>query len=129
MPELRKPFVGDFRITSDFGAHVARKSSAPGMDFALPEGTPVLAAAGGTVARSEWGSDGGRYVMVDHGNGLQTLYSHLRAVWRVKGERVNVGEFIGLSGNTGHSTGPHLHFGVKRGGQWVDPAPMLNKAG
>lgn len=121
---LIKPFVGQFRLTSDFREHLARHR-APGLDFALPEGTPVLAASGGVVLACEWDPTGGRTVVVDHGDGLHTLYGHLRAVWRVRSERVNAGEFLGLSGNTGTTTAPHLHFGVWNEGEWVDPIEWL----
>lgn len=123
---MRYPAVKEYRITSDFAAHLARGSTAPGIDLALPDGSAVLAAGGGRVIRCEWGDAGGRYVMIEHGGkGMITLYSHLSAVLRVKGERVKAGDVIGLSGNTGHSTGPHLHFAVKQDGRWVDPEPLL----
>jgi murein DD-endopeptidase MepM/ murein hydrolase activator NlpD len=87
-----------------------------GVDFGAPIGTPVLASAEGTViiARSSgWNGGYGLYVVVSHANGTQTLYSHLSQVNVTVGSRVERGETIGRIGNTGKSTGPHLHFEVR----------------
>jgi LysM repeat protein len=87
-----------------------------GVDFGAPIGTPVLASAEGTViiARSSgWNGGYGLYVVVSHANGTQTLYSHLSQVNVTVGSRVERGETIGKIGNTGKSTGPHLHFEVR----------------
>lgn len=87
-----------------------------GIDFGAPVGTPVLASAGGTVivARSTgWNGGYGLYVVISHANGSQTLYSHLSQVNVTAGERVSQGQVIGKIGNTGKSTGPHLHFEVR----------------
>ncbi len=86
------------------------------LDFGAPEGTPIRAAASGTVIVSKsggWNGGYGSYVVIDHPNGTQTLYSHLSQnnVWL--GQQVSQGETIGLVGNTGRSTGPHLHFEVR----------------
>jgi LysM repeat protein len=86
------------------------------LDFGAPVGTPVRAAASGTVIVSKsggWNGGYGNYVVLDHGDGTQTLYSHLSQnnVWM--GQRVGQGETVGLVGNTGRSTGPHLHFEVR----------------
>ena len=87
------------------------------VDYGAPVGTPVRAAAGGSVILSRagggWNGGYGNYVVVDHPNGTQTLYAHLskNAVWQ--GQRVVAGQVIGYVGNTGRSTGPHLHFEVR----------------
>ena len=124
--KLLKPFDGTYRITCDYQCHLSY-SSAPGIDWALPMGTPVLAAAPGTVDRCHWGEQGGRYMRISHGGGRFTLYSHLVAFRGAVGERVKAGQFIAKSNNTGHSTGPHLHFAYREGGKWVDPAPFLGE--
>lgn len=129
MPELQVPFRGSFRVTCDYECHLSY-STAPGIDWALPRMTKVYAAAEGHVIYSEWGDRGGRYLMIRHnGPGLITLYSHLEAAYVLKGEHVAAGALIALSGNTGRSTGPHLHFAVKDflddAWVWVDPELYL----
>ncbi len=87
-----------------------------GIDFGAPVGTPVIASAGGTViiARSSgWNGGYGLYVVISHSNGTQTLYAHLSSVNVSVGDTVSKGQVIGKVGNTGKSTGPHLHFEVR----------------
>lgn len=88
-----------------------------GVDFGAHVGTPVRAAAGGTIIIAKgdggWGGGYGNYVVIKHANGVQTLYAHLSQVNVSVGETVASGENIGKSGNTGKSTGPHLHFEVR----------------
>ena len=102
-----------------------------GVDIGVPTGTPIGAAADGVVALAGTNVVGGRavgygtYVVIAHGGGLYTLYGHLSRLDVVAGERVSAGERIGLSGSTGNSTGPHLHFEVRQGYQPVDPLPYL----
>lgn len=85
-----------------------------GLDFAMPTGTKILAAADGKVIAT--GNNGryayGRWMAVDHGNGIVTMYGHLSSVSKSKGSSVKEGDTIAKSGNTGNSTGPHLHFTV-----------------
>lgn len=94
-----------------------------GVDFAVPQGTPVYAASEGVVTGARRNGGYGNWVRVDHGDGVETAYGHLRRFApRIKpGVRVARGELIGLSGNTGRSTGPHLHFEVISDGEPVDP--------
>jgi murein DD-endopeptidase MepM/ murein hydrolase activator NlpD len=96
-----------------------------GIDMAAPAGTIVQAAAAGrvTVALNPGGY--GLFVVVDHGGGVSTLYAHLEATPLVSGGVVATGGEIGLVGSTGLSTGPHLHFEVRRGGRAVDPTTQL----
>src|SRR5690606_20249261 len=71
------------------------------------------------------GSEGlGKGVVIESTDGTQVVYGHLSRVTVKDGDRIDVGEVIGYSGNSGHSTGPHLHFGIKHDGQWIDPTPM-----
>lgn len=114
-------------MTSSFQAHKNRTppSKAPGIDLACPVGTEVRAWAAGRVTRSRWSKAGGRSLWIDHGKGLQTYYAHLNSVHVLEGETVSPGQKIGESGNTGHTTGPHLHFSVIKRRQFVDPDKYL----
>ena len=96
-------------------------SSHQAVDIAAPTGTAVHAAAGGTVTYASWYSTYGNCVIIDHGNGKQTLYAHLSEIDVKVGQKVSQGSTIGLVGSTGNSTGPHLHFEVRVGGQKVNP--------
>jgi len=96
-----------------------------GIDMAAPAGTPVHAAGGGSVTVS-WNPGGyGLYVVVEHGGGVATLYGHLESVSVVGGAAASAGAEIGRVGSTGLSTGPHLHFEVRRDGRPVDPLSLL----
>jgi len=100
----------------------------PGIDIAVPEGTPIRAALTGTVAftQSEAESGGyGNYTCIDHGGGLSTCYAHQSAFAVSAGQRVGQGEVIGYSGCTGYCLGPHVHFEVRINGEVVDPLGYL----
>jgi len=99
------------------------------LDIANRYGTPVRAALGGIVRFAGWMAGYGRLVVVDHGGGLQTTYSHLSAMLVFLGERVLKGQILGQIGSTGWSTGPHLFFEVRRNGVPVDPVPLLWRSG
>jgi hypothetical protein len=96
-----------------------------GIDFAAPKGTPVVAVNSGRVALMGDYFFPGRFVALDHGLGLYTLYFHLDTVSVTDGERVERGQTIGTVGSTGRATGPHLHFGAQAGPARVDPAALL----
>lgn len=97
-----------------------------GQDYATASGTEVLAAAGGTVTFSGWHDfGGGNRVVVDHGNGLSTSYNHMSSNVVKVGQKVERGDIVGLSGSTGASTGPHLHFEVIIDDEVVDPKGWL----
>ncbi|HLI52454.1 MAG TPA: M23 family metallopeptidase, partial [Thermomicrobiaceae bacterium] len=98
-----------------------------GLDIAAPQGTPIHAAAAGTVTAAGWNNYGyGYMVEIDHGNGLVTLYGHMMQQPSVSvGEQVSQGETIGYVGTTGNSTGDHCHFGVELNGVWVNPYNYL----
>lgn len=126
---MRKPFDGDFPITQRFGEKVTDPAGHTGIDYALYHGTPVLAAMSGKVSRTAClGSGYGNHVILDHEGGLQTVYAHLSRVSVSFGDIISEGQIIGYSGNTGNSTGPHLHFEVRRLEKPVDPEPLLNPA-
>jgi murein DD-endopeptidase MepM/ murein hydrolase activator NlpD len=88
----------------------------------------VRAWSTGRVIRSRWSEAGGRSLWIDHGDGLQTYYAHLSRIRVLEGETVSTGQRIADSGNTGHSTGPHLHFSVIFKRRYVDPEEYLRFA-
>lgn len=97
-----------------------------GVDVAAAAGTPVLAASAGTVLLAGFNSGGyGNYVVIAHAGGLDTLYGHLDSIAVRQGQSVQRGQPIGAEGSTGNSTGPHLHFEVRRAGQPVDPRAYI----
>lgn len=96
-----------------------------GIDFAVPEGTEVHVTADGVVTDANWEGKYGKLVIVDHGNGIETYYAHLSSFLVVPGQEVRRGEVIALSGGTGHSTGPHIHYEVRLGGTPVNPYQYL----
>jgi murein DD-endopeptidase MepM/ murein hydrolase activator NlpD len=106
-----------------FAGFVPRVFMHEGVDFAVPQGTPIYAASEGVVAGARPNGGYGNWVRIEHGDGIATAYGHLsRFAPRIKpGVRVSRGELVGLSGNTGRSTGPHLHFEVIADGKPVDP--------
>ena len=124
----RLPIAGA-DLTSGFGNRVDpfahRHAFHAGLDFAADSGTPIAAAAGGTVAFAGWKSDFGWVVEIDHGNGLRTRYAHASKLLVHTGDIVAPGERIARVGSTGRSTGAHLHFEVLRGGDPVDPKRYL----
>ncbi|SCE93430.1 Peptidase family M23 [Micromonospora coriariae] len=102
-----------------------------GIDLALPSGTPIHAAAAGTVVQAGDAADGyGNSVFVDHGNGYLTHYAHQSRIAVTVGQKVKAGQVIGYEGATGDATGPHLHFEVHKG-MWnqIDPAPFMRAHG
>ena len=117
------------RITSNFGwrAHPIKKTRLfhNGLDIAVPSGTRVKAAAGGKVVHSGWMNGFGYTVIIDHGRGIETLYAHNSKVSVAKDSMVNKGQVVALSGNTGLSTGPHLHFGVLQNEKPLNPKNYL----
>lgn len=93
-----------------------------GMDFTAPTGTPIYATGNGTVTRSDNGSRGyGNHVRIDHGFGYLTLYGHMSEIAVKQGQNVIRGEIIGYVGNTGKSSGPHLHYEVHKNDRPINP--------
>ena len=100
-----------------------------GVDIAAPLGTTVYVAAEGRVLRTGYDAAGyGRFVEIRHPNGMSTLYGHLSRLDVASGDRVKAGGRIGLVGSTGRSTGPHLHFEVRRGERQVNPVKVMGRA-
>ena len=116
---LRKPVSGV--ITSRYGPR--SRDNHKGLDIGTSYGTPIYAAAAGTVSTSAYGYNGGygNYVIINHGNGVQTLYGHCSSLCVEKGEKVSQGQLIAKVGSTGISTGNHLHFEVRVNGITQDP--------
>lgn len=113
------------RLTSAFGVPRAAADGGTrwhaGVDLAAPTGSPVAAAYAGRVSSANWRGGYGLMVVLDHGNGMQTRYAHLSRLTVRPGQQVRQGELVGLVGSTGHSTGPHLHYEVRRNGQPLNP--------
>lgn len=127
-PTYIKPISGG-RLSSGFGRRSAPTKGAStyhkGVDWAVSTGTSVYASCGGTVAKAGWGSGYGYVVYINHEDGRQTRYGHLSKVLVKAGQTVKQGERIALSGNTGVSTGPHLHFEILINGTQVNPLSYL----
>jgi len=123
------PVSGGY-ITSGFGYRRAPKRGAStyhqGYDIGVPTGTSVMASSGGKVTQAGWLGNYGYVIFVEHPDGRQTRYGHLSKVLVRVGDEVSQGQKIALSGNTGNSTGPHLHFEVRVDGVAVSPATVLN---
>ncbi len=98
-----------------------------GVDMAAPSGSPILAAYNGKVVAADYSSTMGNYIMINHGDGLYTIYMHASALYVSKGQEVSKGQTIAAVGSTGRSTGPHLHFGVRRDGNYVNPWQYLSR--
>ena len=127
-PTFIKPISGG-RLSSNYGGRTAPTKGAStnhqGVDWATPTGTAVMASSGGTVTRAGWGSGYGYVVYIQHEGGRETRYGHLSRVLVSVGQKVEQGEKIALSGNTGRSTGPHLHFELRINGASVNPFDYL----
>src|SRR5690606_1638468 len=117
------------RISSPFGERMhpilKEKRFHSGLDIAVPSGTDVLAADRGKVLISGWNAGYGYFIAIDHGNGISTAYAHNSRLLVKEGELVAQGQVIAKSGSTGLSTGPHLHFEVRKDGTPVDPVAYL----
>jgi murein DD-endopeptidase len=124
-PFDRRPFSGSYRISSSFDTrrrHPVTGRVAPhnGTDFAMPVGTPIVAPADGVVTRVDYGPYNGRFIVLSHGQGYSTVYLHLQRALVQQGQRIERGQRIALSGNTGRTTGPHLHYELHVNGRPVD---------
>lgn len=127
-PTYIKPISGG-RASSGFGRRKAPTKGAStyhkGQDWAVPVGTTVVASCGGRVSRAGWGSGYGYVVYIDHEDGRQTRYAHLSKILVKVGDYVKQGQKIALSGNTGITSGPHLHFEILINGTQVNPLKYL----
>lgn len=128
-PSFIKPLSGG-RLSSTFGRRKAPTKGAStyhkGVDWAVARGTAIYASSGGVVTKAGWGSGYGYVVYIKHPGGAETRYAHLNKVLVSAGQSVKQGQKIALSGNTGRSTGPHLHFELYMNGSAVNPLKYLN---
>eukprot|EP00899_Mesostigma_viride_P029508 jgi/Mesvir1/9742/Mv12206-RA.1 len=121
---MRRP-VDSGWLSSHYGWGARRKYFHHGVDIAVEVGTDIRAAHDGKVSYSGWMGSYGKTVCIDHGNGLETLYAHCSDLYVKKGQPVRHGDCIATSGDTGRSTGPHVHFEVRKNGDSQDPALHL----
>ena len=112
-------------ITSEFGYRIHPLTGIwtghTGIDIGCNMYAPIYAAESGTVILAEWYGGYGNAIVIDHGGGVTTLYGHNEELYVSAGQKVSRGETIAGAGSTGWSTGPHLHFEVREGGEYVDP--------
>jgi murein DD-endopeptidase MepM/ murein hydrolase activator NlpD len=126
-PKVAWPVRGP--LTSFFGYRpdpfTGVRSFHAGIDIAVDMDTPVHAAMNGTVADTGYNGNFGNYVILSHADGFQTLYGHLTSASVTQGQKIEQGDVVGVSGNTGYSTGPHVHFGLYRRGLPINPLKFL----
>ncbi|MBE9135810.1 M23 family metallopeptidase [Nodosilinea sp. LEGE 07088] len=125
-----KPVAGELSISSEFGLRPnpfggRSYEMHEGLDFVGPVGKPILATAEGVVVAADYSGGYGNHVKIDHGYRYETLYAHMSEINVKIGDRVKRGDVVGLLGSTGRSSGPHLHYGVYRNGQAVNPRYFL----
>lgn len=122
---LVQPLQGDMVMSSPYGMRkhpvTGAQSFHNGKDYQCTSGQPVLAVAAGVINHAGTAGNAGLLVAVDHANGLQSLYMHLDSTQSMPGAQVRAGDVIGTCGNTGRSTGAHLHLSLKQGGEFIDP--------
>ncbi|MGE0284492.1 MAG: M23 family metallopeptidase [Rhizobiaceae bacterium] len=122
----------EWSVSSTFGVRKDPLLGTPalhsGMDFRAPTGAPIKATANGIVTKSGWNGGYGRMVEIDHGNGLSSRFAHMSKVLVREGERIKTGDVVGLVGSSGRSTGPHLHYEIRKYGAAIDPLRFI-KAG
>ena len=124
------PCPSSSRITSKFGDRESPTAGAStnhkGIDIGASSGSNILAAASGTVTIATYSNSAGNYVMLSHGGGVCTVYMHMKAMNVSVGQEVKQGDVIGYVGSTGYSTGPHLHFGIRVDGNYVNPVNYVS---
>lgn len=124
------PCPASSRITSFFGDRESPTEGASsdhkGIDIGASTGTNIVAAAGGTVTISTYSYSAGNYVMINHGGGVSTVYMHCSQLLVSVGDTVKQGDVIAKVGSTGYSTGPHLHFGIRHNGTYVNPSNYVS---
>lgn len=117
------------KMTSPYGYRIhpiyGTKKFHYGVDLAAPQGRPIWATRSGTVSTASYNSSAGYYVQINHGDGYKSIYMHMTHYVVSKGEKVSQGQVIGYCGSTGASTGSHLHFGITKNGNYVNPANYI----
>ena len=133
MMSARWPVSARYHLSSGFGDRyhpiLKRRRFHSGVDIAIPTGTPIQAALDGKVQTASFDNVNGNYVVLGHGDGLNTIYCHASKLLVKEDDAVKQGEIFARSGSTGRSTGPHLHFGMRIGRSWVDPAMIYTVSG
>lgn len=123
------PTPGYTRVTSDYGNRIhpilRTQRMHSGLDIAAPTGANIVAVEFGTVIYSDWFGGYGQTIIIDHGQGISSLYAHQSRLLVSVGEEVDRGQVIGRVGSTGQSTGPHLHFEIRKNGRHTNPWPYL----
>lgn len=123
------PVKGGYNLSSGYGLRIDPFTQAmakhEGLDFAAPVGTPIIASANGVISRAGWDSQYGNVVEVNHAEGFKTRYAHASQLLVRTGQTVKKGDVIAKVGNTGRSSGPHLHYEVIRAGAHINPANMM----
>ncbi|MGB0525511.1 MAG: M23 family metallopeptidase [Flammeovirgaceae bacterium] len=124
------PIGGGYVVSSGFGMRMhpisKKEQMHRGIDFKVPVGTPVFATANGIVKRVKYSKTGyGKSIIISHGSSYETLYAHLSKINVKEHEEVKKGQVIGFSGNTGHSSNPHLHYEIRKYGSPINPARYL----
>ncbi len=124
------PLKGNLEVSSEYGLRRnpfggSRHEMHSGIDFPGPIGQPVYATGNGIVVLAQFGNGYGNHVVIDHGYGYETLYAHLSRLEVKAGDHVKRGDLIGELGNTGRSSGPHLHYEIHRNGQPINPRNYL----
>ena len=120
---FKMPYYGV--LTSRYGSARSRGTPHTGIDLAGPTGSTVNAADGGTVTFAGWKNSYGNLIKIKHADGYETYYAHLSAICVSEGQQVCQGQKIGEVGNTGNSTGPHLHFEIRKDGNPLNPSDFL----
>ena len=127
---FRQPFKGGYPITLDYGEKFpplyTDESPHRGIDYGTPMRTPILASADGTIYTVESLTVGyGKYIIIRHAENYTTVYAHLSQILVKMNQSVHKGQIIGYSGTSGNSTGPHLHFELRKNGYAIDPKPFM----
>ncbi len=122
-PDLWLLPLRNYTVSSPFGMRWGTLH--PGVDLAVPEGTPYYAAHSGTIKLARWDGGYGYCVMLDAGNGITIVYGHASKLLVHEGQKVQAGDQLGLSGDTGYSFGPHVHFEVRQDNKPIDPVPFM----
>lgn len=128
--QFRQPFQGDYIITLDYGEKFpplyTDESPHRGIDYGCPMGTPILASADGVVTYIGRLKEGyGNYIIINHEENYATVYAHLSEILVRENQRLTKGQVIGKSGSSGNSTGPHLHFELRKATIKIDPKPLM----
>lgn len=126
LPSVWPLMVPSYRTRGMVGADSAQETH-PGIDLAVPVGSDVRAAGGGVVREAGQDSAYGLYILIQHPQGYQSMYGHLSRLLAGRNEEVRAGQVIALSGNTGRSTAPHLHFEIRRAGRSIDPLTLVRE--